>query len=104
MMFLLLIYQRMASSSSRAIFKSLSRRLEVLTRETQRISDQENDSEMNNISPDQLDDSSPEEQLENLTRAVENQGQASEKKLRDLEIPNAKNLCDTCKECLNRKK
>lgn len=86
MMFLLLIYQRMASSSSRAIFKSLSRRLEVLTRETQKIPDQENDSEVNNISPDQLDDSSPEEQLENLTRAIENQGQASEKKLRDLEI------------------
>lgn len=85
-MFLLLIYQRMASSSSRAIYKSLSRRLEVLTKENSTFSNQESNSDFNSISPDQLEDSSPEEQLESLTQIVEHQGYPSEKKLRDLEI------------------
>jgi len=85
-MFLLLIYQRMASSSSRAIYKSLSRRLEVLTKEGPNDPEQENSSDANGISSDQLDDSSPEEQLASLTRAVEHQVYPSEKKLLDLEI------------------
>jgi len=90
-MFLLLIYQRMASSSSRAILKSLSRRLEVLTKESPPITDQENQSELIDISPDQLAENSPEEQLESLVRIVEHQDYPSKKKLRDLEIRMLKN-------------
>ncbi len=89
-MFLLLIYQRMASSSSRAILKSLSRRLEILTTKNQHYTSQdpsqEEDSDYNSVSIDQLEESSPEENLEKLTYVVERQDIPSEKKLLELEI------------------
>ncbi|NLA25838.1 MAG: DEAD/DEAH box helicase family protein, partial [Firmicutes bacterium] len=67
MMFLLLIYQRMVSSSSRAIFVSLSRRLEsLLAREQQLSGDRDGLTEDEEGSLSYLEDLAAEEQLNRL--------------------------------------
>lgn len=84
MMFLLLIYQRMVSSSSRAIFVSLSRRLELLlARRHQLTGNIENEELDDENGLDQLEDIAAEEQLARLEQYFE-KGR-DEKHLRDLD-------------------
>ena len=73
MMFLLLIYQRMVSSSSRAIFVSLSRRLELLLARRRQLAGglDEPDGEDEEPSLDQLEELAAEEQLARLEQHVQ---------------------------------
>jgi len=67
MMFLLLIYQRMASSSSRAIHTSLSRRLLILQNQYAHSCDNlPDESDLQ----EEIEDHNPEEQLEELSRVT----------------------------------
>lgn len=85
MMFLLLIYQRMVSSSSRAILKSLSSRLEALQNIRQSIETEEPISETD-IDIDNLEDLSAEEQL----RILEKKARLAAWKHLDVEIKELK--------------
>jgi superfamily II DNA or RNA helicase len=86
MMFLLLIYQRMVSSSSRAIFVSLSRRLESLQARRRQLAGglDEPDGEDEEPSLDQLEELAAEEQLARLEQHV--QSGRDKRQIRDLEM------------------
>lgn len=86
MMFLLVIYQRMVSSSSRAILKSLSLRLEVLQSIKGSIEIDESIPETE-VDIDNIADLSAEEQL----RILEKKAQLAARKHLDVEIKELKN-------------
>jgi SNF2 family DNA or RNA helicase len=69
LMFLLLIYQRMVSSSSRAILKSLTKRMNALL-EIKEMADAANDeiTSFNNLDTEDLEELTAEEQMDQLER------------------------------------
>lgn len=105
LMFLLLIYQRMVSSSSRAILNALSRRLNVLENEKRTLeetggeAESENSGEtQNEIDIENLEDLTAEEQLEALEKAGSPENIPTKSKYIDYEILNLKNIITLAKE------
>lgn len=105
LMFLLLIYQRMVSSSSRAILSALSKRLKVLEGEKKSLegAGREAESEnsggtQNEIDLENLEDLTAEEQLEALERAGSPENVPAKSKYIDYEILNLKNIINLAKE------
>jgi len=106
LMFLLLIYQRMVSSSSRAILSALSRRLKVLEDEKrilQGVGGEEAENEnnggyQNEIDLENLEDLTAEEQLESLERAGSPENTPAKSKYIDYETLKLKNIINLAKE------
>lgn len=105
LMFLLLIYQRMVSSSSRAILSALSKRLKVLEGEKKTLEgaggeagSENNGGNQSEIDLENLEDLTAEEQLEALERAESPENVPAKSKYIDYEILNLKNIINLAKE------
>jgi len=105
LMFLLLIYQRMVSSSSRAILSALSRRLRVLEDEKRtlqgvggEVENENNGESQNEIDLENLEDLTAEEQLEALENAGTSENTPNKSKYIDYETLKLKNIIKLAKE------
>lgn len=105
LMFLLLIYQRMVSSSSRAILSALSKRLKVLDGEKRTLEgaggeagSENSGGTQNEIDLENLEDLTAEEQLEALEKAGSPENVPTKSKYIDYEILNLKNIINLAKE------
>lgn len=105
LMFLLLIYQRMVSSSSKAILSSLSRRLNVLEDEKKKFQEGVGDTEsensegnQNEIDLENLEELTAEEQLEALEKTGSPENTSAKNKYLDYEIYKLKDIIKLAKE------
>lgn len=97
MMFLLLIYQRMASSSSRSIYTALSKRLNILQEnQTESCENLQNTTEF----IDDIEEQNPEHQLAELTQSAACKTVSREDSSIELEISMLKNCVSLAKRAM----